>query len=74
METNHYGDLVCNKEEYELLKNVLAEHGVILKWSMTDCKTYKCYVRNPAKEVIALWGSDMEKKLEKEFSDRYERF
>lgn len=74
MTTNHYGDLVCTKEEYELLKNVLADVGVILKFSVTDLKEYHCYVRNPSKEVISGWGSDLENKLVKEFTDRYERW
>lgn len=74
MTMSSFGELILNREEYEILKNVLAEHGVVLKPSMTDCKTYTCYIRNPAKEVIGLWGSDLEKKLEKEFIDNYERF
>lgn len=73
MTTNHYRELVCTKEEYELLKNVLADVGVVLNFSMTDCKEYHCYVRNPSKEVISLWGNEREKELEKEFFDRYER-
>ena len=74
MTTNHYGELVCTKEEYKLLKNVLADVGVVLKFSMTDCKEYHCYVRNPSEEVIGLWGNDLEKKLVKEFTEDYERF
>ena len=72
MTTNHYGELVCTNEEYELLKNVLADVGVVLKWSKADLKEYHCYVHNPSKEVINLWGSEQEQKLEKEFFDRYE--
>lgn len=73
MTTNHWGDLVCTEEEYELLKNKLAEFGVVLKFSRTDFKTFDCYVRNPYKEVVSGWGNDLEKKLIKEFTDRYTR-
>ena len=65
MKTNHYGDLVLTSAEYELLKSTLAECGVVLNFSMTDLKTFECYVRNPYKAVVEGWGNDMQKKLSK---------
>ena len=76
MTSRNYGDyveLVCSREEYTLLKTVLAAEGVNLNWSSTDCKTYNCYVRNAYKQVVDGWGNDLEKKLAKEFFDRYNK-
>ena len=73
MTTNHWGDLVLTAEEYELLKAKLNEFGVNLRYSMTDGKTFYCYVRNNYKTVVEGWGNDLQKKLAKEFYDRDER-
>ena len=71
MTTNQYNELVLTKDEYTALKAILAEFGVSLNWSSSDGTTYSCYVRNAYKEVIGLWGSDLEKKLALEFFERY---
>jgi hypothetical protein len=74
MTTNEFGDLVCNEEEYNLLKNTLEKFGIIVKLSASDGKRFDCYVRNPSQEVINLFCGEREKKLVKDITDGYMRF
>ena len=73
MKTNNFDELICSKEEFDILSKILSNCGVNLCFSMTDCKTFNCYVRNPYQEVVNLWGNDLEKKLSKEFFERYNK-
>lgn len=70
MKINNFRELVCTREEYELLKTFLEAEGVNLNWSSSDGNTYNCYVHNNYKSVVDGWGNDLEKKLAKEFFDR----
>ena len=73
MKINHWNQLEVTHEEYETLQKFLGECGVSLIWSSSSAEGKTCYVRNAYKEVIGLWGNDMEKKLAKEFEERYNR-
>lgn len=73
MTINHWGELVLNKDEYQILKAVLEEEGVNLRYSATDCKEYTCYIRNPWKQAGQGWGSDLVQKQAEEFFNRYKR-
>lgn len=70
MTRNHLGDLVLSKEEYEILKSVLEEHEINLRWSLTDGKIFNCYVRNPWKTAGQGWGSEIVKEQAAEFFKR----
>lgn len=70
MKKDHFDHLVLSKDEYNLLRDMLADHGVNLSWSSTDCETYSCYIRNPYKNVVEGWGSDLQKELAKDFFER----
>ena len=71
MKKDEFGYIVCSPEEYEILKSVLAEHGVVLGVCQTDVKTHwDCYVRNPYKTVVNMYGDDIQKRTAQEFFGR----
>ena len=73
MVTNQHGDIVLNRDEYKLLQDKLEEFGIILMYSSTDTKTYNCYIRNPYKEAVILYGSEICKEQAKEYLEYYKR-
>lgn len=73
MQENEYGELVCDRATYHLLRKKLAEVGVVFNWSSTNCQTYKCYIQNPYKVAVELWGTDLVKEQAHDFYERYSR-
>lgn len=67
-------DLICTAEEIEMLREFLEHKGVNLLASVWSPKgECNAYVRNPYKEAVCGWGSELCKKMAEEFFDRYKK-
>lgn len=73
MTRNCLGEIIATKEEYTILKEILGEEGVNIRWSVTDGETYQCYIRNPWKEAGQGWGSELVNGQAEEFFRRYSK-
>ena len=70
MTRNDYGEIICTKEEYTILKELLEDEGVNLRWSVTDTKIYQCYIRNNYKTAVEGWGDAITREQAEKFFER----
>ena len=63
-------ELICTTEEREMLRELLEHEGVNLGTSVYSPKECTVYVRNPYKNAVGGWGSELCKKMANEFFAR----
>lgn len=74
MKKSHFeNQIVCSREEYNVLRDILAKNGVVLAWSSTNGNEFTCYVVNPNKIAVDGWGDELVKKIAAERYEFYSR-